>query len=365
MVKMDVNVIRTSDEVTFAAISSGYKFVQTDGWFVKNNTIDSVIESLSSLNLEPIAMNRTNSGYLHFLCENKKDNVIISVEFRDNSYTSFVFRSKSLMLFDKYINQIKEKIPPYVPDSREVVQMYFTYADGKPDGYCSRRKDIDKVDYEKSVNNYTRNTRSALSTLHDYTFNENNGGRLVLLHGKPGTGKTSTIRALASSWNDWAQFYCVLDPENFFGPRVNYVINSLLHKQDTDTNKVKVFVLEDTGELLTNTAKAEVGQALSRLLNLADGLLGQDMRCIFIITTNENIYNLHPAITRPGRCLANIEFETFTPYEAEEWLRSNGLKVHKSSLKNKEYSLADLFQEFGHVKVVTNKIPQQIGVEVA
>jgi hypothetical protein len=46
---------------------------------------------------------------------------------------------------------------------------------------------------------------------------------------------------------------------------------------------------------------------LSRLLNLTDGLLGQGRRVLAAITTNEDIRVLHPAATRPGRCLAQIE----------------------------------------------------------
>jgi AAA+ superfamily predicted ATPase len=41
------------------------------------------------------------------------------------------------------------------------------------------------------------------------------GGRLVLWHGEPGTGKTSAIRALANEWRDWADFQFITDPEEF------------------------------------------------------------------------------------------------------------------------------------------------------
>lgn len=41
-------------------------------------------------------------------------------------------------------------------------------------------------------------------------------GRLLLLHGAPGTGKTTALRALARSWGAWCQADCVLDPEVLF-----------------------------------------------------------------------------------------------------------------------------------------------------
>ena len=41
-----------------------------------------------------------------------------------------------------------------------------------------------------------------------------------------------------------------------------------------------------------------------------------------LLTTNEDIGRLHPAITRPGRCLSQVEFEPLSPAEAQRWLGS-------------------------------------------
>ena len=38
------------------------------------------------------------------------------------------------------------------------------------------------------------------------------------------------------------------------------------------------------------------------------------------ITTNEPLHVLHPAVTRPGRCLAEIEVSRLTRSEAAAWL---------------------------------------------
>jgi hypothetical protein len=39
------------------------------------------------------------------------------------------------------------------------------------------------------------------------------------------------------------------------------------------------------------------------------------------VTTNEPVGRLHPALRRPGRCWAQVEFAPFTAREAAAWLR--------------------------------------------
>jgi hypothetical protein len=87
----------------------------------------------------------------------------------------------------------------------------------------------------------------------------------------------------------------------------------------------RLLVLEDTGELLTPDAKSIIGQGLSRFLNVVDGLIGQGLRVLVLVTTNEEIRTLHPAVARPGRCAANIEFMPLAVDEAADWLASRGV----------------------------------------
>ena len=43
------------------------------------------------------------------------------------------------------------------------------------------------------------------------------------------------------------------------------------------------------------------------------------MRVLVLITTNEPAGQLHPALTRPGRCISEIAFEPLGPAEIREW----------------------------------------------
>ena len=92
--------------------------------------------------------------------------------------------------------------------------------------------------------------------------------------------------------------------------------------------------MEDVEDLIKKDANRESGQAFSRLLNIGDGMVGQGLRTLFLLTTNSPVRELHRALVRPGRCLANIEVPPLKPEEAAKIM---GTKA------DKEMTLAEVF----------------------
>jgi hypothetical protein len=178
-------------------------------------------------------------------------------------------------------------------------------------------------------------------------------GRLVLWHGAAGTGKTTAIRALADAWRPWADVHYVMDPEKFFGS-ADYLCRVLLGDDEEDEDadsetRWKLVVVEDASEFLVGDAKHEAGAALGRLLNLTDGILGQALDAITLVTTNEPIGRLHSAVARPGRCLADVEFAPFSRSQARCWL---GEAIHPTG---DSMTLSELFHLRGDVARVSTK----------
>jgi hypothetical protein len=169
--------------------------------------------------------------------------------------------------------------------------------------------------------NYNAVARAALGRLMSVRP-ESVAGHLVLLHGPTGTGKTTALRALSREWRDWCQLDAVLDPEELFtdpGYLSSVVMGPPLPSAER-SRRWRMLVLEDCDALVGAGARAEAGRQLSRLLNLTDGMLGQGLEVLVCLTTNEPVGALHPAVVRPGRCLAEIEVGRLDHAEASAWL---------------------------------------------
>lgn len=146
---------------------------------------------------------------------------------------------------------------------------------------------------------------------------------IMILHGKPGTGKTSYIRNLIANNKD-IKFYWV-DSSMF-----NYIDTSEFIEFIADC-KNAVFVLEDS-EILLTSREESCNPAMQSLLSISDGMLGDSLKLKFICTFNTDLTNIDTAIQRKGRMKIKYEFKDLCSDKVKKIFKKMG--VDESLAKN-------------------------------
>lgn len=130
-------------------------------------------------------------------------------------------------------------------------------------------------------------------------------GRIAILEGEPGTGKTHMIRAFLKEVPD--AMFVLISPDmvsSLSGPELLPVL--LTNKNNYQMNGPIVLVLEDADRCLVRREGDNISE-IQALLNLGDGILGSLLDLRIICTTNAKKLEMEPALLRPGRLSQRME----------------------------------------------------------
>jgi|GEM_PF-7087775 len=228
-----------------------------------------------------------------------------------------------------------------VPSPRELPdKVLLAVWSGTNDGAELTRTVVRVPRWTEIERNYPEGTRRELAKLMEYTPDGGPPGRLILLHGQPGTGKTHAIRALMAEWQAWCEPELVVDPESAL---FDYqYLRKLLTVQQFRIRRIRerwrLVIAEDADRFIRAYDRNGDNSALDRLLNATDGILGQSSKTLFLLTSNVELSTINPSLARPGRCLGAIGFEPFSPAGAREWLGEG------STATARPMTLAELYE---------------------
>jgi hypothetical protein len=156
---------------------------------------------------------------------------------------------------------------------------------------------------------------------------ENDKG-IVLLHGLPGTGKTTYLRYLIGNLKKKVMFVSPSVAGNLMNPEF---MDLLLD------NPNAVLVIEDAENIIMDR-KYSSQSSVSNLLNISDGLLSDCLNVQIICTFNSELAFIDSALLRKGRLIARYEFGKLSVDKARKLNDHLGLKTEI----NKPLTLAEI-----------------------
>lgn len=180
-------------------------------------------------------------------------------------------------------------------------------------------------------------------TIIDFIDNEKKG--LILLHGIPGSGKTSYIKQLISKGGTRKLVY--IPP---------HLASSIASPQFItfvrDKLKSCVLVIEDAEEILQHRDTNHNSTAVSNLLNISDGILGEALNILIIATFNVDKREIDPALMRKGRMVAEYHFGELDKDKA--LALTHKLYGETATLPDGERTLANIF----NAEVIQHRTPE-------
>ena len=162
-------------------------------------------------------------------------------------------------------------------------------------------------------------------------LNKQNDKGIILLHGEPGSGKTTYIKHLTS---------LIKDKEILFiPPSMAEMLSEPTIIPFLMDHKNSILIIEDAERVISDREINGSSAGVSNILNLTDGILGDCLNIQILATFNMKKEKIDKALLRKGRLIAEHKFEKLSINESNKLLQ----KLEKDYITAEPMCLADIY----------------------
>ena len=177
---------------------------------------------------------------------------------------------------------------------------------------------------------------------------------LTILHGDPGTGKTTYLRHLIVNLSKTHRFlYLPLDQSRLLSEVAS--VDFWRSQQLFDSERKLVVIMEDAEAFLLARDATRGNTRVADLLNIGDGLMGDFLKMHILCTINCSLDDLDKAVTRAGRLLGYRRFERLSRQQAQRIADTEKLVLPDQP----DYSLAEIYN--GRALFDKNGVREHLG----
>jgi superfamily I DNA and/or RNA helicase len=168
---------------------------------------------------------------------------------------------------------------------------------------------------ELDIDTYYNDDFKAIDSIIKERLNKEKDKGIVLLHGLPGTGKTTYLRHLIGTLKKKVMFVSSSAASDLMNP----VFMDLLID-----NPNCILIIEDAENVIMDR-RFSSQSSVSNLLNISDGLMSDCLNVQIICTFNSEISYIDSALMRKGRLIAKYEFGKLSVEKANKLSNHLGL----------------------------------------
>ena len=224
----------------------------------------------------------------------------------------------SISTFGRSHQPLKDIVTAFAPKKDDtVLKVYRLDMYGEWISYAkSRKRPMGSVALAKTLKDSMIEKIQHFKDNRDWYYNKGLPHKVTfLVHGQPGTGKTSLIKALASHFN-----------MNIGIININAVSDKLLESGLASTPKNSMIIIEDFDSAVATRDRSipketeeYTSLTLTGLLNTLDGAIPLD-DCVVFLTTN-HLDQIDPAIYRKGRVDHLVAIDSVNSEDVREYVQ--------------------------------------------